>query len=328
MNNPTYSVENHLPTETLSAKDWWWRLYYHGEVQISKKWYNTPNDFEKELPYDIIITDPITEEHPYYFKNRKFKSEFNEQKKEEKFGNGEKLHVHVAKTLKTDTIALWTPVFEYLIKQIPEAYLFDGSELFEEFFGIRVSKGNYTASKAYLASSVPYDNRLFKTQDQSFFDKYVLNRPSYKKRVFKKNNLTKKERISLLFPNKRTINSFAKDNVTVNIDIFANETSGVKKFITISKELGVPPSYVQLEDSISVSIQKKSNNFDPIIVKEKETQPLMFFQKDKVTVIPFEGLDNNPIMDYIKKNIDIMELDIPNIIERYLEENIPSKIEL
>ncbi|AHB41188.1 TPA: hypothetical protein DIC40_03220 [Patescibacteria group bacterium] len=322
------SVEKEpLPTENLSAKEWWWRLYYHGEVQISKKWYNTPNDFEKELPYEIIITDPITEDYPYYFKNRKFKSEFNEQKKDEKFGNGETLHVHVAKTLKTDTIALWTPVFEYIIKQIP-AYIFDGNELFEEFFGIRVSKGNYTASKAYLASSVPYDNRLFKTQNQSFFDKYVLNRPSYKKKVFKKNRLTKKERIELLFPNKRTINSFTKDNVTVSIDIFANETSGVKKFITISKELGVPPSYVQLEDSVSVSIQKKNNNFDLIVIKEQETQPIMFFQSDKVTVIPFEGLDNHPIMEYLKKNIDIMELDIPHIIEKYLEENIPSKTEL
>lgn len=326
--NQNLSQEPYPPTEKLSVKDWWWRLYYHGEVQISKKWYGTPNNFEKELPYEIIM-DAITEEHPYYYKNRKFKSEFNDEEKKETFGyNRVKLDVHVAKTLKIDTIAIWTPVFEYLIKQIPNAYMFDGNELFEEFFAIRVAKGKYTASKAYLAGCVPNNDQLFTTKRQNSFVKYLLNYPSYERKVLKENNLTREERLAILFPKRRTINSFAKDNITVCLDFFANETSEVKKFINLSDQIGIAPSYIQLEDNISVSIQRKDNKFDPIITKIKESYPFMFFQGDKVTVIPYGGFDNHPIMEYLKRNIDIAELDVPQIIENYLEENIPSKIEL
>lgn len=353
-----------LSTEDLSAKDWWWRVLYHGEAQLSKRWYGTQNDFEKRLPYQINM-EKMDENHPRYLTNRKFKSEYTSEKDSE-LDSGVDIHKRVTSVLHTDAICIWEPVFKYLIQQVPNAYLFNDEQLFTEFVGREVSYGKkeYTSYTLYLGVCVPNSELLFKNiknTDEEIIEKlnkkisytaifaligfslsyffndslgfffllgflFFLGYAFYKKNKIVNRSIPREIKLNMAFPQKRSDNSLIKTNHrTTKLDIFLNETHGVKKFDYLSKQRDITPSYVQDGNAISLSLEK-NGRFKLIFGKKIKIDPIIFFQGKNVVTLPFNNLDNHPIMVYLKKHIDIQALDIPEIIQDYLEKTLPPKV--
>jgi hypothetical protein len=84
---------------------------------------------------------------------------------------------------------------------------------------------------------------------------------------------------------------------------------------------GLNPSYVQLTCYVSL-FAKYDNKFHRVIGKEKSIDPILFFEENEITIIPFEEIQNHPIMRYFIEQIDISKLDIPRIIADYISKKL------
>lgn len=343
------------------AEEWLSLLYAYGESQLSRSLWGTESDLIKQLPPDMIIKESLIEDENIY-RARKYKTKFFDPQK--------KLYYdQVVKIIKQKGISLWKPVWDYLIQQVPEAYVFFGESIFTEFvpLDVRYKKTDDFSYEPYLACCVTNSNKLFKKtisleeeRDKKinklqkklnyitiialisfmisfFFNDWfalivfscmftIIGMIFRSKRNIVKRfiNLTRKQIFEILFPNKTTVKDLIVDkHTTIRIDLFQNEQLGVKRFEHLSKEKKLTPSYVQYSDFIKLSVEKQQEReFNQIIGKKQNYDPIIYFEQEEVVVIPFDGLDNHPIMKYIIENIKISELDIPTIIEDYLEKTL------
>ena len=349
------------------VEKWLTTLYAYGESQLSRSLWDTESDLIKQLPLDLEIKSSEIDEQNIY-RMRKYKTHFFDP-------NKKKVYDQVVKTTKQKGIALWKPVWEYLIKQVPDAYTFSGDCLFTEFVPIDVvyNKSLDFTYEPYVATSVVNSSKIFRSlleeeRDKkldklqknlqytmigalfSFMISFFLSRWfgllafsltsiivflifRQKGNIVKKFSfLSKREVLKNLFPDNKTIKSIILDDtITVRVNLFNNEQQGVKMFNTLtkenpreqSKESIFTPSYVQNIDSISLSIKNQDERrFNQRVKKSKKNDPIMYFEKDEVVIIPVQGLENHPVMEYIIENIKIEDLNIPCIIEKYLEKSL------
>lgn len=347
------------------AEEWLSLLYAYGESQLSRSLFGTESDLIKQLPLEMIIKTSLIEEENIY-RGRKYKTKFFDPQKKI-------IYDQVVKVCKQKGISLWKPVWEFLLQQVPETYVFFGESLFTEFVPLDIkygSKDDFTF-EPYLACSIPNNSKLFRKtaslQEQrerkidslqknlsfsviialvgflisSFFDRWisggifliligVIVSIFYSKSNLVKKFiiLTRKEILKELFPEKKTFKDLIISNhLTVRINLFQNEQLGVKRFENYSKDEKITPSYAQHTDYISVSIKKEEEiRFNQLVEKKTTNDPIMYFEMDEVVVIPFEGLDDHPVMQYIMENIKIDSLDIPEIIDSYLKKTLQIEI--
>ena len=348
----------------LQAKEWFETVFAYGESQLSIL-FNTRSDLCDELEKKGLKVIPSNINESEILNVRNYKSNYFDREKREMYSQS---------TKKTGLkgIALWKPVWEHLIAQIPNAYVFSGKSLFlqakQEFV---VHDWTERAEfDFYLAGNVPSSTRLLeelyigeeeKDKQLQFTKKiavlsfiastiplvltifvgnivgissfmfvfgflgilYYFRNRRFKRYFF----VPRKKVFQKLFPNKRLVTddlaeylAMSQPVSVVGINLFKNEQVGARYHQRLIKE-GLNPSYAQLICYINL-FAKHDNKFHRIIGKEKSVDPILFFEEKEVTVIPFEEIENHPIMNYLVENIDISKLDIPKIISDYISSKL------
>ncbi|MDD3263013.1 MAG: hypothetical protein PHR61_04140 [Candidatus Absconditabacteria bacterium] len=348
----------------LEAKEWFENLFAYGESQLSAL-FGTRSDLCDELEKKGFIVSPSNISQDEIMNVRNYKSNYFDKEKRDFYSQNIKI-------TGLKGIAIWKPVWEYLISQIPNAYVFSGKSLFlqakQEF--IVHDKGELPVFDFYLAGNAPSSPRFLeelyigeeeKDKQLQFTKKiavlsfiipiipliltifvgnfigissfvfilgtlgiifYLRNR-NFKRYFF----VSRKKVFQKLFPNKKLLTdelveylAFNKPVSVVGINLFKDEQVGALYHQRLIKE-GLNPSYVQLTCYVSI-FAKYDNKFHRVIGKEKSIDPILFFEENEIIIIPFEEIQNHPIMRYFIEQIDISKLDIPRIIADYISKKL------
>lgn len=349
------------------AKDWFENLFAYGESQLSAL-FGTRSDLCADLEKKgfSIGPSPLSESEILYVRN--YKSQYFDKDKKE-------IYTQSIKATGLRGIAIWKPVWEYLISQIPNAYTFSGKSIFvlTKQDLVQHNKDEEPCFDYYLGGKVPSSPRLLEElyigeeqkEKQVYFSKNlaiwslllsfiplvlsitvsetigigmfcviisILGWLFYSKnKRFKKFFFIPRKKIfQTLFPNKHLVTddlgeyyALGESVSMIGINLFADEQVGALYHRRLLKE-DLNPSYVQLTCYISL-FTKDEEGFHRIVRKRDFFDPIMFFEEKEVIIIPFEEIDNNPIMEYLIKNIDISTLDIPKIISDYVSKKINTK---
>jgi len=344
------------------AKSWFKMLFAYGESQLSML-FDTRSDLCDNLETNGIFTKRTSlNSEEEILRVRYYKSQYFDKCKKD-------IYKQNIKATGLRGIALWKPVWEYLISQIPNAYTFSGKSLFvqskQEF--IHHNRDEKVCFDYYLGGKVSASTKFLeelrngeKNKDKQvktlkklvvlslilsivpilssvFFNEitgiiissmiliclavffYFRNR-NFDKFFF----LPRRKIFEELFPNKKLLTdeiglycASGKPLAMIEIDFFSDEQVGVLYHQKLLKD-GLNPSYVQLTCYTSL-FTKKDNKFYRIIGKEQQNiNPILFFEENEIVIIPFDEIENHPIMEYLIKNIKISDLDIPKIISKYV----------
>lgn len=348
----------------VTAEEWLKKLFALGESQLSNL-FGTRSDLCDELEKKGIYVLPSSINEKEIISVRNYKSHYFDKEKRETYTQNIK-----ATGLKG--IAIWKPVWEHLISQIPNAYVFSGRSLFlqakQEF--VAHNRNETPDFDFYLAGKVPSSPRLLeefyigeeeKNKQLQFIKKtpvlffilsiipliltiiignivgissflfilVVLGIVFYfRNRRFKKYFFIPRRKIfEDLFPNKRLVTddigeylALGKPVTMIGIDLFKDEQVAAlhhKRLI----EGGLNPSYVQLTCYINIFV-KNDNKFHNVVSKKGNYNPILFFEENEVIIIPFEEINDHPIIKYLINNIYILKLDIPKIISEYISKKL------